>query len=390
MKIINSKILIATLVFGFLTSCKTNQKIEIVPNDSFKVSGTLNGIDVPYMFIDYTDDLTGDRVWDTLYIKEGSFTYASKLTNTKRIAIWPLLARPKKPSEGVKGGYVEFLARPGDNIVFEGDVTETFNAIPTGTVLCDDINRFNESIKKHNEESKEIMDQLSLLEREDPKIKTLYAEVLSIGDRIDEIKKTFIKNNPSSEVAAFYLDNMVQIKSVEDAEALALLNGFDETLKASPFYINVSTRLKGSEATKAGNLAPEVITNRTLDGSEFDLKSLRGKYVMIDFWGIWCGPCMKEMPTVKEYSKKYKDKLAVVGIDSGDTKEKVVDFTTKNNYDWIQLLSKKGINEDNFVSKFNVNGFPTKFIIDPEGIIIGKYVGGSEEAFTLLDKLLNK
>ena len=158
----------------------------------------------------------------------------------------------------------------------------------------------------------------------------------------------------------------------------------------SPFYINVSTRLKGSEATKTGNLVPEVITNRTLDGSEFDLKSLRGKYVMIDFWGIWCGPCIKEMPTVKEYIEKYKDKLAVVGIDSGDTKEKVVEFTTKNNYDWIQLLSKKGINEDNFVSKFNVNGFPTKFIIDPEGVIIGKYVGGSEEAFTLLDKLLNK
>ncbi|GAL82188.1 putative lipoprotein/thioderoxin [Algibacter lectus] len=61
-----------------------------------------------------------------------------------------------------------------------------------------------------------------------------------------------------------------------------------------------------------------------MDGSEFNINSLRGKYVLIDFWGgVWCGPCVKEMPEVKAFQEKYKDKLVVLGINSGDTKEKV-------------------------------------------------------------------
>ncbi|WKD84684.1 Thiol-disulfide oxidoreductase ResA [Polaribacter huanghezhanensis] len=108
--------------------------------------------------------------------------------------------------------------------------------------------------------------------------------------------------------------------------------------------------------------------------------------MLIDFWGIWCGPCVAEMPKVKEYSKKYADKLTVLGINSGDTKERIKDFIQKNNYTWQQVMSGK--DSDDLVLKFNVVGFPTKFIIDPEGKILHRYIESGEKAFIDLDNLL--
>jgi len=107
---------------------------------------------------------------------------------------------------------------------------------------------------------------------------------------------------------------------------------------------------------------------------------------LIDFWGVWCGPCVAEMPTVKEYADKYADKLTILGINSGDSKEKMVNFLKEKGYDWQQVQSGK--DSDNLVLKFNVAGFPTKFIIDPEGKIIQRYLGSGEKAFEKLDELL--
>ena len=127
-------------------------------------------------------------------------------------------------------------------------------------------------------------------------------------------------------------------------------------------------------------------TNATFSGEIFEFNSLRGKYVLIDFWGTWCGPCIEEMPKVKAYQEKYADKLTVLGINQGDTKDKIEKFITPNGYTWTHLMDGKGA--ANFVFKFNVAGFPTKFIVDPEGKVLHRFVGNGEEAFTALDALL--
>jgi len=385
-----------------ISSCK-NEPQQIGEDNTIKVFGTLKGLDVPYIFIDYTHEITGDRVWDTVYVQNEHFLYTTEIKNTKRIAIWPLLERKDKKASSGKNERIEFLVKPGDVIEFKGNVTETFNAVPTGNSLSNDMNSFNKSVEHLSKKSAEIMGRMRALQiklmndksfdptKGMPASLAIDSDSLKIiGDEINIVKKQFIKDNPKSEVSAFYLSNMVRLKYLDDDEALNLLESFDNSVKTSPFYIEVATRLKGSEATKAGSLVPELVTNRTLDGKQFDLKSLRGKYVVIDFWGTWCGPCVAEMPTVKEYSEKYKDKLVIVGVNSGDTKQKIEDFVSSKGYEWIQLMSKKGVNDDNFVSKFNISGFPTKFIIDPDGIIVEKYIGGSEDAFIKLDELLNK
>jgi len=173
----------------------------------------------------------------------------------------------------------------------------------------------------------------------------------------------------------------------QDTSPLRILKGFQED---DPFYSDVEKRIQGINATKEGQIVPEVKTTSTLDGVEFDLTYYRGKYVIVDFWGTWCGPCVAEMPKVKEYAIKYKDKLEILGVNSGDSKKRMKEFLEKNNYKWQQVMNVKGESADNFVLKFNVTGFPTKFIIDPEGKIVKKYTGSGEEAFELLDELMEK
>lgn len=359
---------------------------QVNESKEFTVSGNIKGINLPYMFIDYTGE-NGDRVWDTLHLKKNKFSYIAKISDTKRIAIWPFLARKRKEGDYRKQVRIEFLAKPGEHIVFKGEAAKGFNAYPTGTILSNDLNNYNALLRPLEKESTTISTKMYTLDKGSQEFKSTYEELQKIGKKMKETTVQFIQYNPKSEVSAYLLLGLVSSKSIQDDKAISLFNTLNNELKTSPFYQQVNTRLEGSKATKPGSKVPSLITNSTLNGEEFNLESLQGKYVLLDFWGTWCGPCVAEMPKVKEYKEKYKDQLVVVAINSGDTKEQIKKFITPKGYDWIQLISKRK-GESDFVSKFNVNGFPTKFIVDPNGIILHRFVGNAEESFDKLDELL--
>ncbi len=120
-----------------------------------------------------------------------------------------------------------------------------------------------------------------------------------------------------------------------------------------------------------------------LDGKKVDISDLKGKVVVVDFWATWCGPCIASFPGMQKMVNKYKDKPDVrfVFIDTweqGDKKEKNAgDFMTSKKYTFHVLMD----NDNKVVEQFKVNGIPTKFIIDKEGMIRYKSVGynGSDD-----------
>lgn len=361
-------VLVVLIISGFFSLKSIAQEI----NKEFKVSGELKGLAAPYMFIDYTNE-KGDRVWDTLFVKKEKFNYKGFISKTKLVTIWPFLAEMKPLDYKDLKVYNQkmqrsaFFAKPNESIIYQGQVSKyNFNAMPTGTPLNSDFAEYNSSLKG--------------------------IKIPNKGEKPSEAYKNaqihFIKTHPKSEVSAYLLLDMIQSKTVTEQEAKQLFSALDVSIAKSPFYKDSGLRVKGMDSTKPGNIVPNIITKSTLDGNEFNLQSLRGKYVLIDFWGTWCGPCVAEMPKVKEYKEKYKDQLVILAIDSGDKKQKIIDFITEKGYDWQQLMSKKTGSEDDFVSKFNVSGFPTKFIVNPNGKILYKYVGNAEEAFVKLDELL--
>ena len=83
--------------------------------------------------------------------------------------------------------------------------------------------------------------------------------------------------------------------------------------------------------------APDFTLN-DLDGRPLSLKSLRGKYVVLDFWGSWCGWCIKGIPAMKEYYEKYKGKFEILGIDCNDPEDKWKAAVEKYQLPWLHLL----------------------------------------------------
>ncbi|HLP78851.1 MAG TPA: TlpA disulfide reductase family protein [Candidatus Paceibacterota bacterium] len=110
-----------------------------------------------------------------------------------------------------------------------------------------------------------------------------------------------------------------------------------------------------------------------VDGRLVDLKNLRGKPVLIDFWATWCVPCVKQMPTLKRLYAGYHEKgfeIIGVSLDLSDDKRKLIDFIAKNDLAWPQCFDGKGW-QNEFVTRYAVSSAPTTFLLDKEGKLVG-------------------
>lgn len=387
MKILLQKNTFLLLLSTFLFfACKP--EVKVAP-DSFTVTGTLKGLDTKFMTRSYKD-VEGNRVSDSIFVENGKFTYTAKISEPEFIVFWPNVENTiKRTDRGyypAKSSQFAFLASPGDYIEFKGEVTDFVNAYPTGSPANDDLASINSKIFPLLNQAVNMQLEQNKLEGTDPRYDVLTDSMNLLNEKVDEMKKEFVASNPKSEAATWYLSDMMVRSQVSQDEAIKIFKSFDKSLVGYTYYEAVAQRVEGIESTMEGKIIPNFTSNATPNGETFELYSLKGKYVLVDFWGIWCGPCVAEMPTVKEYQEKYKDQLVVLGINSGDSMENMVAFLDKNGYDWQQVLAQN--ETEDLVLKLNVAGFPTKFILDPEGKIVKRFVGSTEEAFDVLDEIL--
>lgn len=122
-------------------------------------------------------------------------------------------------------------------------------------------------------------------------------------------------------------------------------------------------------ALRPGTEAPE-FTAETLSGSELTLSDLQGKYVLLDFWGTWCGPCIDALPTIKETYEKYGgEHFEIVGIAYEASLGNFKEFIAEENINWPQIpeISEE---ENPIQEMYSVNGYPTYYLLSPEGVIV--------------------
>lgn len=390
----NIKNTIALLILGMFACTAVNAQDT---KNTFTVTGEIKGL-VGNLYYRHPDkEYTRTTPSDSIMVVDGKFNFTSSISKLSQIRVTTNFKGPDskvyKQAKGgrgffpVKSAYLSFYAFPGANVTVQGEIKDFMDAYPSG-------DKFNNSLAAANKLMYPMYNQMGNLavkntyETDSVKIKANDIQAETIFKKSIEALKKHIKSNPNSVAAAWYLNDLILRTQVTNDEAEELFNSLSTNLAEYPDYKNVAERIKGIKATADGSPVPSIKTTATLSGKEFNINSLQGKYVLIDFWGIWCGPCVAEMPQVKEFQEKHKDNLVVVGINSGDTKEKIKAFTAKNEYEWLQLLSDKANTPDNFVNRFNVQGFPTKFIIDRRGKIVKRFVGGGEEAFEMLEELL--
>lgn len=368
-------------------------------DNTFTITGEIKGLKGNLYYRHPDKEYTRTTPSDSIVVTNGKFKLTTNVSKLAMIRIFPKFNGPdKKLSKIPKGGRGYFPVKcasimvyvsPGANITIKGEAKDFFDAYPSGDAFNDGLAKVNKLMYPMYNEMGNLAVQSTYTDDEAKKEKINKKSEVIFKKSIDALTN-HIKNNPNDLASAWYLNDLMLRTQITNEEAEELFGLLSTDLSEYPDYKNVATRIQGIRQTADGSPVPSIKTNATLNGKIFDINSLKGKYVLIDFWGIWCGPCVAEMPNVKEFQEKYKDKLVIVGINSGDTKEKIQEFVNKHGYNWMQLMSDKKNTSDNFVNRFNVQGFPTKFIIDPRGKIVKRYVGGGEEAFNLLESLLNK
>lgn len=126
-------------------------------------------------------------------------------------------------------------------------------------------------------------------------------------------------------------------------------------------------------SNQIGTYAREFSGSDFLTKKSIDLGDYTGKYVLLDFWGTWCGPCIRELPNFKNaYANTNREQIEFVSI-VYDRPESLEKYLNKDRLSWPQILSTE---DNNIVDTYGVEAFPTTFLIDPEGKIIAKNLRG--------------
>jgi thiol-disulfide isomerase/thioredoxin len=157
-----------------------------------------------------------------------------------------------------------------------------------------------------------------------------------------------------------------------------LVAGIGSTVQAQPTL-----------GTEVGNKAPEII-EKSVDGKDLKLSDLKGKYVLIDFWAAWCGPCRRENPTVVAAYQKYKDKkfnggngFTIYSVSLDRTKEDWVTAIKADKLEWPNHVSDLKYWQAKYAGIYGVRSIPANFLINGDGVIVAKNLRGPALAAAL-------
>ena len=205
----------------------------------------------------------------------------------------------------------------------------------------------------------------------------------------EKVYAGFLKRNANSPVALYALQQYAGW-DIDPAKVEPLFKALPASQQQLPSAVTLKDRIEISKKTAVGSYAMDFTQNDTL-GNPVSLSSFKGKYVLVDFWASWCGPCRAENPNVVKAFNQYKDKnFTVLGVslDRPNAKDKWLKAIHDDNLTWTQVSDLKYW--DNGVAKqYGIRAIPQNLLIDPQGKIIAKNLSG-EDLNEKLGEVLSK
>lgn len=182
---------------------------------------------------------------------------------------------------------------------------------------------------------------------------------------------SFLLANPASPVAVYFLNRNIYKYDYEQLKSIRAK--LSDSLDNHSYVQEIEDNLLALENVLPGKTAPDFAL-QTSQGDTLTLSSLRGKYVLIDFWASWCPDCRKASPELVRLQNQYKDKnFTILGVSIDEDRERWLSAIEKDEMIWPQVISEGGWNSKE-LKAYAVRWLPTSYLIDPQGIIVDKNI----------------
>ena len=354
--------LVAVLFMFIIISCKKNQQAEPAPYIVEAATDSILNGKMAYLY-----DLGSDRLLDSILVHNNKIAFKGIVDTVRYSRIY------------VENDYADFILDTGKIIVNmkEHNASNT----PLNTALT----AYNGQMSKLYKGWFELNEELERKHKNKSRLKT---EVDSIFRNVFYPKVVHYQNeilelNANNIVGAIVLDDMSGGSTGMVDSAIAKLSKDIRTL-------NIADRVvKRNEAMKKTDVGQEFIdfTIEQPDGTKVSLSDYvgKGKYVLVDFWASWCGPCRGEIPNLRELYKKYKgDKFEIVGVAVIDEIKDTQKAIEEDKVEWPQILDSKEVP----MRIYGIRSIPHIMLIGPDGTILARNLRG-EDMIARITKELN-